>query len=87
VRFVVHIRYTDKAAREAALPSHRAYLAAGREQGIVVESGPYADGRGGMYILNAVDEGAAQAFAAADPYSAAGMELTVRRWYSSREQS
>jgi uncharacterized protein len=87
MRFVVNIRYKDMAARESSLPSHRAYLAAAREQGIVVESGPFADGRGGMYILNLEDEGAAQAFVAADPYSAAGMELVVRRWHSSKESS
>jgi uncharacterized protein len=85
MRYVVLIRYTDMAARETALPAHRAYLAAARDSGVVLESGPFADGLGGMYILDVADEHAARAFASADPYTAAGMALTVRRWRSSRE--
>ena len=85
MRYVVLIRYTDMAARETALPAHRAYLAAARENGVVVESGPFADRLGGMYILDVADEGAARAFVEADPYTAAGMALTLRRWNSSRE--
>jgi len=85
VRFVVTIEYTDLAARERALPEHRDYLAAGRAQGIVTESGPFADGKGGMYILNVADEAQARAFVADDPYTAAGMRLTLRQWQSSRE--
>ena len=73
------------AARERALPSHRDYLAAGRARGIVTESGPFADGKGGMYILNVADEAQARAFVAEDPYTAAGMRLTMRQWHSSRE--
>jgi uncharacterized protein len=85
MRYIVLIRYTDMAARETALPAHRAYLAFARDHGIVLESGPFADGLGGMYILDVADEGAAHAFVAADPYTAAGMALTVRRWHSNRE--
>jgi uncharacterized protein len=85
VRFVVMIEYTDLAARERALPSHRDYLAAGRARGVVAESGPFADGKGGMYILNVSDEAHARAFVAEDPYAAAGMRLTLRQWHSSSE--
>ncbi|MDQ6824084.1 MAG: YciI family protein [Candidatus Eremiobacteraeota bacterium] len=85
MRFVVLIEYTDLAARERALPDHRAYLKAAREQGTVVESGPFSDGKGGLYILNVRDEAAACAFVSADPYSVAGMRLTVREWQSSRD--
>jgi uncharacterized protein YciI len=80
MRFVVTIDYTDLAARERALPEHRDYLAAGRAQGIVTDSGPFADGKGGMYVLNVVDEAQARAFVAEDPYTAAGMKLTLRQW-------
>ena len=73
------------AARERALPVHRDYLAAGRAQGIVTESGPFADSKGGMYILDVADDSQARAFVAADPYTAAGMRLTMRHWHSSRE--
>ena len=85
MHFVVTIEYTDLAARERALPNHRDYLAAGRAHGVVTESGPFADGKGGMYILNVADEAQARAFVAEDPYTAAGMRLTLRQWHSSRE--
>jgi uncharacterized protein YciI len=80
MRFVVTIDYTDLAARERTLPEHRDYLAAGRAQGIVTESGPFADGKGGMYILNVADEAQARAFVAEDPYTTAGMKLSLRQW-------
>jgi hypothetical protein len=85
VRFVVLIEYTDMAARERALPVHRNYLAAGRDKGTVTESGPFADGKGGMYILNVNDEDEAKAFVAGDPYTAAGLKLTLRQFHSSRD--
>jgi uncharacterized protein len=85
VRFLVLIEYTDMAAREQALPVHRNYLAAGRAKGTVAESGPFADGKGGMYILNVNDEDEAKAFVEADPYTAAGLKLTLRQFHSSRD--
>ena len=65
---------------EGLARAHRDYLAAGRTQGVVTESGPFADGKGGMYILNVADEAQARAFVAEDPYTAAGMRLTLRQW-------
>lgn len=80
MRFVVMIDYTDLAARERVLPAHREHLRLGREAGRVVESGPFADGKGGMYILEFPDEAQARAFVAADPYTGAGLQLTLRAW-------
>jgi uncharacterized protein YciI len=80
MRYVVLIDYTDKAARERVLPAHRAHLAAGREQGTVTESAPFADDAGGMYIIEVADDAAARAFVAADPYTAAGLRLQLRCW-------
>ncbi len=83
MRYVVLIDYTDMEARNRVLEAHRAFLAAGREQGSVIESGPFADGKGGMYIIEMADEGAAKAFVARDPYQAdAKLKLTVREWRS-----
>ncbi|MBV8171981.1 MAG: hypothetical protein JO219_08630 [Candidatus Eremiobacteraeota bacterium] len=83
MRFAVLINYTDPAGRERALPAHREYLAKGREQGIVIESGPFADGKGGMYLLEVADSSAARAFVEADPYRTDGkLELIVREWNS-----
>lgn len=83
MRFVVLIDYTDLEARSRALDAHRAYLAAGRENGVVVESGAFADGKGGMYVLELADEAAARAFVDADPYrTQAKLAMTVRQWQS-----
>lgn len=80
MRYIVLIEYNDMAAREKALPTHRAHLADGRSKGIVLESGPFADGKGGMYIIDVADDEAAKAFVSADPYSAAGLRLHLRCW-------
>jgi uncharacterized protein YciI len=81
MRFAVLIDYTDVEARNRALDAHRAYLAAGRERGVVVESGAFADGKGGMYILELPDEAAARAFVDADPYrTQAKLTMTIRQW-------
>jgi uncharacterized protein len=85
MRFVVLIDYTDMDARNRALEAHKAYLAAGRESGQVAESGPFADGKGGMYVLELPDERAARAFVDADPYlTQAKLTMTIREWKSTR---
>ncbi len=80
MRYIVLIDYTDLAARERALPAHRAHLARGREQGVVLDSGPFADGRGGMYVIEAANDAAAAQFIRDDPYTAAGLRLELRCW-------
>ncbi|MBV8082780.1 MAG: hypothetical protein JO347_08935 [Candidatus Eremiobacteraeota bacterium] len=83
MRFVVLIDYTDMAGRERSLPAHKEYLAKGRADGAVVESGAFADAKGGMYILELPDLAAAEAFVAADPYKTDGkLSLTIRQWQS-----
>lgn len=83
MRFLVLIEYTDIAARNRVVDSHRSYLGRGRADGKVVESGPFADGKGGMYILDVEDEATANAFVDDDPYRKdAGLQLTVRRFGS-----
>jgi len=85
MRFVVLIDYTDMEARNRALEAHRAYVAAGRVDGAVVESGAFADGKGGMYVLELADEAAAQRFVDADPYrTQAKLAMTIRQWQSTR---
>ena len=72
-------------ARNRALEAHKAYLAAGREAGVVAESGAFADAKGGMVVLELPDEAAAQAFVAADPYrTQANLKMTIRQWNSVR---
>ncbi len=78
------IDYTDLAARERALERHRRYLADGQERGIVLESGAFADGKGGMYILELPDEQSARDFVASDPYTDANLTLTIRAWLAAK---
>jgi len=80
----VLIEYTDPAAREEALERHRRYLAQGRERGVVLESGAFADGKGGMYILDLPDEHSARDFVAHDPYWEAKLKLTIRAWLATK---
>jgi uncharacterized protein YciI len=70
-------------ARVAARDRHLAYL---RETGVTKAAGPFlnAEGQmvGSMLIVEADDEAGARAFAAGDPYTAAGLydEAEVRAW-------
>jgi uncharacterized protein YciI len=81
MRFLVTIEYTDMEARARTVESHRAYLAEGRKSGIVVDSGPFVDGGGGMYVLETPNDAAAQKFVAGDPYFRdAHLGFTVRAY-------
>jgi uncharacterized protein YciI len=88
MRFLVLIDYTDMEARARTVERHRAYLAAGRESGIVVDSGPFLDGAGGVYVLESSGDAEAQRFVAADPYfKDAHLGFTIRAYRSSREKN
>jgi uncharacterized protein YciI len=88
MRFLVVIDYTDMEARARTLDAHRAYLAAARASGKVSESGPFADGKGGMYVLNAADERAAKAFVDDDPYYRDGkLNFTIRGFTSAFDKT
>jgi uncharacterized protein YciI len=83
MRFLVLIDYTDMDARARTIDAHRVYLADARARGDVSESGPFADGKGGMYILKVADERAARAFVDADPYYRDGkLTFTIRGFTS-----
>ena len=87
MRFLVLIEYTDMEGRARTLDAHREYLAAGRASGAVSESGPFADAKGGMYVLNVLDERAAQSFVESDPYYRDGkLKFTVRGFTSAFEK-
>ena len=86
MRVLVLIEYADMEARDRTVDAHRAYLAKGREAGIVADSGPFIDGAGGMYVLQVADEAEARVFVDNDPYKKDGhLRLTVRPYKSSRE--
>lgn len=86
MRFLVLVDYTNMEARARAVESHRAYIAEGRRSGIIVDSGPFLDGGGGMYVLETPNESAAQRFVASDPYfKDAQLGFTIRAYRSARE--
>lgn len=83
MRFLVLIEYNDMDARARTIDAHRGYLAEARKRGDVTESGPFSDGKGGMYVLKAADERAARAFVDDDPYHRDGkLKFTVRGFTS-----
>ncbi|HEY5093855.1 MAG TPA: YciI family protein [Candidatus Eremiobacteraceae bacterium] len=83
MRFLVLIDYTDMEARARTVDAHRAYVAAARASGDISESGPFADGKGGIYVLKAADESVARAFVDADPYYRDGkLKFTIRGFTS-----
>lgn len=69
-KFVLTLKIGDLAARDAARPNHRIYLQQLFDEGKLLEAGPFADGRGSLFIYEAADEAEARSFFAADPYSA-----------------
>ncbi len=75
----------SQAVRQAHRPAHVAYLERQGER--LVAAGPLLsdDGQamiGSLIILDCADRGEAEAFAAGDPYAAAGLfaTVTIRPW-------
>ena len=86
------VRYSaDLDAVAAARPAHRSYMRQLRDQGRLAAGGPFEDGTGALflYVVDATgaEEGdavaQAEAIAAADPYTAAGViaEHTLAPWH------
>lgn len=69
--------------RLANRAAHVAYLG---DSGVVVQAGPFLDEegkmRGSLVIIDVADRGAAEAWAAADPYGRAGLfaKVEIRAW-------
>jgi uncharacterized protein YciI len=82
--FAIICRDRDGAqeARAANRPAHLDFI--DRHRDAVVLAGPMLDGQGNpigsLLVIDAVGQGAAQAFANADPYAAAGVfaEVEIR---------
>lgn len=66
-------------SRKANREAHLAYL---KESGVVAQAGPFLDQNGGMsgslVVIDVADRGAAEAWAANDPYAKAGLFADVR---------
>ena len=63
-------------------PTHRAYLHGLLERGQLAAAGPFADGRGALFIYEADDIDAARGLAEADPYTLGGVikQQTITPW-------
>ncbi|MEM2358872.1 MAG: YciI family protein, partial [Nitrososphaerota archaeon] len=61
--------------------SHLNHLASLKSRGILLVSGRFKDGSGGLYILEAKDAGEARSIAESDPYVKLGLRrCTVKEW-------
>ena len=65
----------------AVIEQHRAFLAELREQGRLVLAGPFTDGSGGAYVLQAADLAEARELAFSDPvHTTSSSIVTVHEW-------
>jgi uncharacterized protein YciI len=79
--FVLTYGYNDTPLRAERRDDHVAHLKKLEEEGGLAAAGPYEDLTGGMIILRAEDEAAAQALVDQDPYT----QLQVTKDRSLRE--
>ena len=66
--FAVMITFGDAQKRAAVRPAHRGFLREHHEAGRLLESGPYADDSGALFIYQAESEEALRELIAQDPY-------------------
>jgi len=83
--YAVHYRYDDRSdERDDVRPSHRAYLQALADQGVVLARGPYvdADDPGALIIVRAETADDVAEFLDSDPFWLHGFisERRVREW-------
>ncbi len=65
--------------RETLSPAHHQFLIDLERQGVLFSAGPLTDGgksHGGLIIVRAADQAAAEAIAALEPFTNAGLRLT-----------
>jgi uncharacterized protein YciI len=80
--FVLTYGYNDTPERTERRDEHLAHLNKLIEQDNLVAAGPYSDRTGGVIILRADDEPAAQALIDQDPYTRFGVtkDRDLREW-------
>ncbi|MFF0496312.1 YciI family protein [Nocardia aobensis] len=69
--FAVHYTYSDAtvAGRDEHRPRHREWLSNLVDQGVVLTTGPYADGSGALLLFRAEDAAALDELLASDPFA------------------
>lgn len=82
MKYVVMLERTDSLeAFRRVVAEHVAYMDELHRSGTLIAGGPFRDGLGGMLLIEAGDEAAAHAVAAADPFITRRVErYTVRAW-------
>lgn len=82
--FAVRYTYDERAdVRDAVRPEHRAWLAELAAAGVLLGSGPFADGEpGALLVLQGADEDAVRTVLAQDPFAREGLvaDTEVRGW-------
>ena len=81
--FVVTTEYVpaQNERRLAARPAHRDWLAGLKEQGLLVNGGPFEDGLGAQLVLDVADQQQLEQVLAGDPYPADSMRIvSARAW-------
>lgn len=82
--YAVRYTYDERTdVRDAVRPEHRAYLSGLADQGVLLGSGPFADGApGALLVFRTADRDALDAVVAADPFTREGLvrEADVRTW-------
>jgi uncharacterized protein YciI len=83
--FAVEYTYTaDTGRRDEVRPTHRAFLRELQESGVLLASGPFAEGDpdGALLVVRADDAVAAARVFDADPFAVAGLvaDRRVRGW-------
>ncbi|RZS30602.1 hypothetical protein EV193_116123 [Herbihabitans rhizosphaerae] len=80
--YIVELSFDDSPERLAVRPAHRQKLSDLREQGKVLNAGPFADGSGAVVVFDVETEDEVRAHMADDVYySTAGVTVaSVREW-------
>jgi uncharacterized protein YciI len=82
--YAVRYTYDERTdVRDTVRPEHRAYLAGLGDQGVLLGSGPFADGvPGALLVFRTDDRDALDAVLTADPFVREGIvrETDVRAW-------
>ncbi|MFE3292470.1 YciI family protein [Rhodococcus sp. NPDC059234] len=79
---VIAVEYTYSEAtadrRDEIRPDHRGWLAGLVERGVVLSTGPFADGSGALILVAAADAAAARELFADDPFARADLVEAAR---------
>lgn len=69
--FAVQYTYSEATAtaRDGHRPRHRAWLSGLVDRGVVLATGPYADGSGALILFRAGDDAAMAELLSADPFA------------------